>query len=103
MKKIEVDFVQLDSYTNKLDQLNDEYSKNIFAFKNKVNGIKENSFWGGDDTDQYMSTILTTYMDSFEKILELCRGYVEMLKFVSSSTNSLERDLSARKLTREEK
>lgn len=103
MKKIEIDFGQLNSYTNKLEQLNDEYAKNIFAFKNKVNGIKENSFWGGDDTDQYMNTILTTYMDSFEKILELCRGYVEMLKFVSRSTNSLERDLSSRKLTREEK
>lgn len=103
MKKIEIDFNQLDSYTKKLEQLNDEYSKNIFAFKNKVNGIKENSFWGGDDTDQYINTILTTYMDSFEKILDLCRGYVEMLRFVSSSTNSLERDLSSRKLTGKEK
>ena len=102
MKKIEIDFNQLDSYTKKLEQLNDEYSKNIFAFKNKVNGIKENSFWGGDDTDQYINTILTTYMDSFEKILELGKNYVSLLKFVSSSSKSLENDLGSRSLVEED-
>lgn len=99
MKRIEIDFTQLQNYTDKLEQLNDEYSKNIFAFKNKVNGIKENSFWGGDDTDKYLNTMLTTYMDSFEKILQLCRGYVDMLKFVSSSSMALENDLASRRLT----
>ncbi len=102
MKRQEIDFGQLDSYALKLEKLNDDYSKKIFDFKNKVSGIRENTFWSGDDTDQYMNTILTTYMDSFEKILELGRNYVSLLKFVSSSSKSLENDLKSRSLVEED-
>lgn len=102
MKKIEVDFASIAGYLEKMDTISDDYKATILEFKKTVSGIRDNNFWTGNDSDAYMETILTKYMDSFEKVSQLFQHYTRLIRTTASLTEGLEVDLSSRALTKKE-